>query len=113
MNLKEINISVEVHCLRPDWAISHHNPKYKNVRYRLYVEEDLITERNWSWDNNIFLNENIWIATNKDTNTVTIEPVLYRPEQACFTLKNLQITNYPFKIDHNQDTSIQFTTINT
>jgi hypothetical protein len=106
--LKDINLSVEVHCNRPQWAIVNPNSKYNDVKYRLYVSDDLITERNWVWDNNIFLNEIIWITTNTTINTVTIEPILYKQEQATFYLKNLKINNYSYNIESDEGNRIRF-----
>ena len=49
--MKELNLSVEIHALHPRW-ISIEQPKY-----RRYVNNDLITERTWTWDQDTYIEE--------------------------------------------------------
>jgi hypothetical protein len=144
-----INLNIEVHCKRPDWArdqficLENNNnyffkgtyeilargrsqesrvllteviPNFRNdrqkfvtftkTRYRLYIENNLITERDWNWSNDTFLNENIWISVLKgEQYTVLLDPVIHVNQQADFTIQNLKILNCQTEITKNNNTS--------
>ena len=103
----EIIISVEIHCERPNWAIL--TPQYSTSRYRIYVDDNLITERNWNWNNNTFLTEKIWIhgAADKD-HILNLYPVIKIPKQAEFKLNNLLVTNLQAKVSQIDDLTVSF-----
>lgn len=105
----EVNLIFEVHCQRPPWGIINPISKFNDSRYRIYVDDDLITERSWTWDN-IFLKESVWIKSiNGCDHILKIEPVVCIPEQAVFTIDNFEISNIPaisIKID---DLQVNFT----
>jgi hypothetical protein len=102
-------INVEVHCTAAPWAIQNPNPKYNDIKYRIYVNDELIIERNWIWGNTTFLKENIAVFIDYTTSlTLKLEPVLFSPTQAVVTLKNLHLANKGVTIDSIEDTSICF-----
>jgi hypothetical protein len=105
--MADLNLTVSVHCIRPDWAISNQNEKFNDVRYRIYINEQLIVERNWIWSNNHYLNENVWIDNNSKEYEVRLEPVLIATNQAKFTLKDLKITNAKYYTNLVQDTRLR------
>jgi|688.fasta_scaffold1389467_1 hypothetical protein len=108
--MSEVNLTFEIHCQRPPWAIKNRFSKFLDSRYRVYVNNDLITERNWNWDNNIFLKENIWINTPINTqHTLKIEPIVYIPEQAVFTVNDFKIVNVQADITKINDLQVNFT----
>lgn len=108
--MKETSIMVEVHCTRPPWSIQNTKSKL-GTRYRLYLDNDLIVERSWIWDNETFLLENIWISTEYGVEkNLKLEPVLYAPGQAEFKLKNISIPNKFCAIEIKEDTVISFKT---
>lgn len=91
--MEPINLLVEVHCYIPDWVTLDYNQKFRNSIYRIYLDNDLLTERSWIWDySRIYILEDIWIYTerNKDY-TLKLEPVLKNPAQAKFRLANFHI----------------------
>lgn len=49
----ETYIDVEVHCLQPRWVADEHS------KYRLYFNDELLTERDWIWSQDIYINENM------------------------------------------------------
>jgi len=51
----ETSITVQVHALQPRW-IDLEQPKY-----RIYVNDDLITERTWIWDLQIYVEESMCV----------------------------------------------------
>jgi|FreactcultuFSWF8_1027224.scaffolds.fasta_scaffold02096_2 hypothetical protein len=82
------NINVDVHCLTPTWV------NFENNRYRIYVNDDLITERNWSWDLNTYIHEDIWVDVATQTaHIIRLEPVLQEQSSAQFALRNLKVNN--------------------
>ena len=143
-----INLNIEVHCKRPDWArdeficlennnnyffkgtyeilakgrahvsralLEEEKPIGRNdrqkfvtftkTRYRLYIANNLITERDWNWGDNTFLNENIWISVLKGGQyTVRLDPVIHVNQQADFTIQNLKILNCQTEITKNDNT---------
>ena len=108
--MSEVNLTVEVHCTRPPWGQLNSCKKFTDSRYRIYINDDLITERSWIWDNNILLNENIWIIADTGTDyTLRVDPVVLIPEQAKFTIDNFKITNVPADINKIDDLQVNFT----
>jgi hypothetical protein len=108
--MSEINLTFEIHCQRPPWVIKNPLGNFTDSRYRVYVNDDLITERSWLWDNNIFLKENIWINTSIETqHTLKIEPIVRIPEQAVFTINDFKIANVPATSTKINDLQVNFT----
>lgn len=100
-----VNLTVEVHCHRPAWSI---NKNYLTV-YRIYNNNDLLTERTWIWNNNTIIQENIWIyLDNNLPNILNITPVVNIQEQATFNLNNFTIVNQPFTFQQINDHTIRF-----
>ena len=94
MKSASTNITVEIHCERPPWAMHHWEEKYKNSHYRIYINDDLITERTWIWDNTIYLKEHLWAKLDSTaTHSVRLESVTYIPEQAKFELCNFLVAD--------------------
>ena len=106
----EVNLIFEVHCRRPPWGIINSDAKFNDSRYRIYIDNNLITERSWVWDNNIFLCENMWIhGENNKKYTVKLEPVVCIPEQAKFRINNLKILNSNADINMIDEQQVNFT----
>ena len=64
-------ISLEVHCLGPSWVQTEKN------RYRLYINNEMLVERDWIWPTHQYINENIWVdAIPGILNTIKLEPIL-------------------------------------
>lgn len=51
--MKEATITVEVHCVQPRWVDK------ENSHYRIYLNDELMTERTWIWDQDTYIQENI------------------------------------------------------
>ena len=103
------HIKVEVHCARPAWAELHWDFKYRDSRYRLYVDDDLITERTWIWNNSTFLQENLWVNIDPSaTHTLKLESVTHIPEQAKFSLESPLIDNGNLIVTSTNPTEISF-----
>ena len=106
----EVNLIFEVHCQRPPWGIINPISKFLDSRYRVYVDDDLITERSWTWDNNIFLKESVWIKSAEVCeHIVKIEPVVCIPEQDKFRINNLKILNSNADIYMIDEQQVNFT----
>jgi hypothetical protein len=58
--MNETIITVEIHCLQPRWVAD------ENSFYRLYLNDDLLTERTWLWNQNTFIVENIIVSLSKN-----------------------------------------------
>ena len=104
--MTSLNLTVEVHCHRPAWSINKNYP----TAYRIYNNNDLLTERTWIWNNNTVIQENIWLYTNIDiSNILTITPVVNIQEQALFNLNNFTVLNHSVSINQINDRAISFT----
>jgi hypothetical protein len=44
-------------------------------RYRIYVDNDLLTERDFIWDNRTFIRENIIVNLESGTHTLRVEHI--------------------------------------
>lgn len=105
----EFKITVEVHCHCPTWVLENLNEEFRKSIYRLYVNDDLLTERLWIWDNSKLIQETIWVAlTVDDTHSLSLTPVLKNPAQAKFKFNNFSIANTLFESTYITDTSITF-----
>jgi len=87
--MSQVNLKVQVYCLKPKWV------NFEKNKYRLYVNEDMLTERSWVWDNNIFLDEDVWVSNLDVENSLKLEPVIHIPSQASFTINNFRVPNIP------------------
>ena len=106
----EVNLTFEIHCQRPPWGIENRFSKFTNNRYRIYINNDLITERSWIWDNNIFLKESVWIKSITDLQHILkIEPIVCIPEQAKFSVNNFKVTNLEADSTKIDDLQVNFT----
>lgn len=93
--MNTVNLTFEVHALIPSWISSVGIKKkyYTDNKYRIFVNDDLIVERNWIWDNNTFLRENLWITAGLINYNLRLEPVVYNPAQIKFALKKINEQN--------------------
>jgi hypothetical protein len=108
--MSDVNLKFEVHCFRPPWARLNVNLKYVDSKYRIYINNDLIVERSWVWNNNIFLKEDVWITTDQDREyMLELEPVVFIPEQAVFTINDFNIVNARADSTKINDLQVNFT----
>lgn len=93
--MKETTITVQVHALQPGW-IEHEKP-----RYRLYFNDDLITERTWIWDMNTYIEESLIVNAEQGiSNTLRLDLLKSDPMHLSqFGLQNLKVNTWP-KPDH-------------
>ena len=102
--MNAVNLTVEVHCLKPSWV------NYENNKYRIYVNDDLLTERTWIWELNTLINENIWvIIPATSANTVRLEQIIQDKSVAQFALRNIRVIDTPFTSEQINDLTISFT----
>ena len=85
----ETNLQVEVHRLDTTQTNNTIN------RYRLYVNDDLLSERTWIWDFNTYILEDIWVSLPLGDNRVSIAPILDPSNQVRFGLKNFKLNTWP------------------
>ena len=91
----ETKITVQVHPLQPRWIY------IEQPKYRLYVNDDLITERTWIWDIDTFIEENLQVEVPLGINhTIRLDLIKSDPTHLSqFGLQNLKINGFP-KPDH-------------
>ena len=106
MSVRNVNLTVEVHFEKPIYS------QY-DIIYRIYVNEELMTERTWLWDLKTFLKENICINVNSDTvYTIFLDSILSSPYSPIklpgFKLQNLQSIDEKIEILNSDSTSMTF-----
>ncbi len=89
--MKETEISLDVYCR---WIVT-------TYAYRIYVDDDLLTERTYVWNNNSqFVRENIVVYLDPGEHTIRIEPV--NPLFKGFRYENVHINKQPTNIVNNR-----------
>lgn len=104
--MPHVNLSIEIHCNFPSWVKSGYHlgnhigdyPVFRQPTYRLFVNDDLITERTWIWEDAIYINEDLWVDLSESiTHKLIVQPILKNPAQAKFLAFNLQAKNSTLK----------------
>ena len=67
--------------------------------YRVYVNDELFTERTWTWDDNYYLEEMIQIEA--DAGKYQIHYELVPPHLATLTVNNFRVEHGPAKVKQN------------
>lgn len=115
--MNAVNLTVDINYQLPNWAkciISARIDATSSPRvfdcYRLFIDDDLLTERSWIWDNNIVIHEDIWITASKNSSHIlTIKPIIEEPVYSKFFINNLQVIDVPFTSEQINDLTISFT----
>ena len=99
MNDNSTTLDVEVHCLQPRWVTDERS------KYRLYLDGELLTERDWIWSQETYIQENIVVELSKDTShTISVSVVKSNPSYLTqLALQNLHINGQ--RADHSNGTS--------
>ena len=89
--MSEVSLRVQIHCLQPNWV------EHENSRYRLYVNDDLITERTWIWPMNIYIAEEFLVEVpESESHIVRLETILDNPRSLTqFGLQNFYVNGWP------------------
>jgi len=97
--MRAVTIKVQVYCVVSKSWIS-----YEQNKYRLYLDNDLLTERTWIWSGDIAINEIIW--TNLIENSkhiIKIDPIMSPRSVIKFGLRNLTIDdNFVDNLDNDK-----------
>lgn len=83
-----VKLNVNINCPKLGWI------KLLDTKYRVYVDEELITERNWSWDYYTYIDENIWVDLD-ETNMHKIRVCSGGEYSIPYTVSDLRIDNKP------------------
>lgn len=83
----ETYIDVEVHCLQPRWVAD------ENSKYRIYFDDELLTERDWIWAQDIYIQENMIVDVSPCLmHTIRIEVIKSNPMHLTqLALRNLNV----------------------
>lgn len=97
-----VNIKVEIHCSRPNWVNLPRNAEFREPKYRIYFNNDLLTERSWIWEDSNYIQEDIWVYMGKNINyLIELEPVVKNPAQAKFKITNLSVEDALLIVDES------------
>lgn len=103
----ETNITVQVHVI--DLARSPSRIANEKNKYRIYVNDHLLTERDWIWSVDTYIEENIRVDINPtDVNHITLEPIYRNKSMAKFALRNLKVNGEPKAISDGELTKLSF-----
>lgn len=93
--MKEYKINIDLFCYRTE--------NDGNKDYRLYVDNDLITERTYIWMNKTpvkpygqFVRENVWVELEPGEHEIRIEAV--NSKFNGFLIRNIKIDNNPVSL---------------
>lgn len=79
---QQVRVTVDVHCVEK---------LEDSASYRLFVDQELVAERNFIWDHNSkYIREQMTLNLDPGTHPVRIEEIAGR-----FTAKNLTVDNQP------------------
>ena len=80
-------LDVEVHCLQPRWVADEHS------KYRLYLDGELLTERDWIWSQENYIQENMIVEFDQTaSHTLSIDVIKTDPSYLTqLALRNLHI----------------------
>jgi len=102
--MSQVNLKVQVYCLKPKWV------NFEKNKYRLYVNEDMLTERSWIWDIKTFIDENIWVELEANKlHRIKIVPILDPMNSfAKFAIKNLRINGNLYQSEDQEQLELSF-----
>jgi hypothetical protein len=106
VSIRTVNLTVEVHFQN---SISSQD----EIIYRIYINEELLVERSWNWDNKTFLKENICIAIDVNKlHQINFESFCLLSNRlvkiSTLNLQNLQCANEKISIVNFEPQSITF-----
>lgn len=93
------HLTVDVHYSHPTGIID-------DSRYRIYVDNEMLTERSWNWLTNVLIRENLVVQLEPGTHTVSLIESNSHITQGRFNLKDLTIDGK--LVDTPQGLSISF-----
>jgi hypothetical protein len=100
-------ILVKICCDQPSWVENY--PKLLPSIYRLYINNDLLTERSWIYGNHNALHEEIYAKLKiNDEYTLRVEPVVKNPAQARFKINDFTTPYKSTVVTDCTDLSITF-----
>lgn len=100
-------LKVNVHCSRPNWVFEPRNIEYSKSSYRLYLNNELMIERGWVWEDSSYIQEELSIDIQPGAIcTLKLEPVVKNIAQVKFSLKDLTSNDRP--IPQQNDLEISF-----
>jgi hypothetical protein len=90
-------ITVEVHYTEQDFE-GFYDGSGKEPTYRLFLDDELFTERSWLYNDRTYLLENVQFKSSIAEHTILVEPIAYPlPEVNYFDfeLRNLVVDGVP------------------
>ena len=85
-------LTIDILCDIPSWIQLHPDIEFRNTFYRLYLDQDLLTERTWDFGNHVYVREHMWItSTSGQEHTFRLTPIVKSKTQAKFSLRNFMI----------------------
>jgi hypothetical protein len=81
--MKQVELTCEVRCL----------DEAENQSYRLYIDDNLITERTWIWPYHFRIKEHVYIDIEPGEHTIRVEPVDKKFTK--FYVNALHLDGYP------------------
>lgn len=87
--MKLATVTIDVCCSQPEWAVQ--DLYITKNAYRLYINNELITERTWKYTNGTYIQERITLdSTDKSLKyRLQLAPIIKKIKDCKFTLQNL------------------------
>ena len=90
-----VKLTADISCQQPPWVSTH--TKLGNrafmSNYRIYIDDELLAERTWVWDNNTFISEQIFVETESNILKFRLEPVQTLTELGEYSVNNVHVND--------------------
>lgn len=101
-----ICLQLPINCDIPDWVNDERSFLPRDPSYRLYCNNDLLTERTWLWGNSSVIFEEIFLNLDQPARLqFRLEPVVLDPKHAHFYFGNL-LGEYKIEIIKQEDLNL-------
>lgn len=103
--MERYRVQFEVDCDMKLWITTGKQNQYLTTpKYRIYANNELITERTWIWQTTYFLDEMFWIEVNSDTVDIELTEHWLAKNAGSFKISNIRINEKPatFTIKNNK-----------
>jgi hypothetical protein len=106
----ETNVTVQVHLI--DFAQPSRQIINEKNKYRIYVNDHLLTERDWIWSLDTYIEENIRVDIKPNSvNSIVLEPIYGNNGNKSitkFALRNLKVNGELKTISDEESTKLSF-----
>lgn len=102
------HLELSVNCQRPAWASDERLRAITTPSYRLYIDDELLTERTWIYSDRDYLREVMYLNIINDVHKIHLESIGTDSVTAQFSLTDLTSNSHSVQIVNASNESIEF-----